>query len=271
MDNAVVIPKLIGGLGNQLFILASAMDIAIRCKRTLIFNQEPTNCHCPEDRSLSVLFPEIPIRNGVIVDAEYCGETQTYKDIAPLINPEHRSICIAGYNQHPSYIPSGFTNFIHKIPDISPYIQRRDLAFIHVRRTDYVNNSCHFCDTDRYYTAAVQHLLTVNPHINLLVVSDDTAWSNPYIQTLLAPLLPKERILTLDRIYTATETLKIMVNCYGGAICANSSFSWWAAYINRERPIYMPHPWSSYDISRDLGIYFAGVHQISNIVCDTNQ
>lgn len=267
MDNAVVIPKLIGGLGNQLFILASAMDIAIRCKRTLIFNQQPINCHCPKDRSLSELFPEIPVRIGATADAEYCGETQTYIDIVPLINHEQRSICIGGYNQHPAYIPPQFTNFIHNIPSISPYINRYDLAFLHVRRTDYVDNPSHFCDTDRYYTAAVHHLLSISPDIHFLILSDDTTWSNSYIQTLLAPLLSKDRILTLDRTYSATETLKIMVNCCGGAVCANSSFSWWGAYLNRERPIYMPHPWSSYDSSPDLGIYFKGVHQISSIEC----
>ena len=267
MDNAVVIPKLIGGLGNQLFILASAMDIAIRCKRILILNHIPTNCHCPEDRPLSALFPEIPVRIGETADAEYCGDTYSYIDIAPRINPEQRSIYISGYNQHSAYIPAGFTNFINHIPDISPYIQRSDLAFLHVRRTDYVDHPCYPCDTDRYYTTAVQHLLSVNPNIKLLIVSDDTAWSNPYIQALLAPLLPKDRILTLDREYSATETLKIMANCCGGAICANSSFSWWGAYVNRERPIYMPHPWSSYDSSPDLGIYFKGVHQISSSLC----
>jgi hypothetical protein len=267
MVDAFVIPKLIGGLGNQLFILASAMDIAIRCKRTLVFNQEPINCHCPDDRSLSALFPEIPFHIGVEADAEYSGDTHSYIDIAPLINPEHRSICITGYNQHPSYIPPGFTNFIHNIPNISPYMQRQDLAFLHVRRTDYVNHPCYPCDTDKYYTAAVQHLLSINPNIILLIVSDDTTWSNPYIQTLLAPLISKERILTLDRDYSATDTLKIMANCCGGAICANSSFSWWGAYLNRERPIYMPHPWSAYDTSLELGLYFEGVHRISSSLC----
>jgi hypothetical protein len=175
MDNALVIPKLIGGLGNQLFILASAMDIAIRCKRTLIFNQVPVNCHCPEDCSLSALFPDVPIHIGATVDGEYCGMMQTYIDIAPLINPEHKSIYITGYNQHPSYIPSGFAQFIQHIPNISPFIQRQDLAFLHVRRTDYVNHPCYPCDTDRYYTTAVQQLLSVNPNVKLLIVSDDTA------------------------------------------------------------------------------------------------
>jgi hypothetical protein len=264
MSNFIVTPKLIGGLGNQLFILASAMDIAIRSNRTLVFHQEYVNCHCPYDRLITALFPSIPVQLNLQIDQECCGADFSYVDMIPYIQTDKATISIAGYNQHPSYIPSGFTQFIQHIPDISPYIHRSDLAFLHVRRTDYVNHPCYPCDTDRYYTTAVQQLLSVNPNVKLLIVSDDTAWSNPYIQTLLAPLLPKERILTLDRDYSATDTLKIMANCCGGAICANSSFSWWGAYVNRDRPIYMPHPWSTFDTSPDLGLYFEGVHRISS-------
>jgi hypothetical protein len=65
----------------------------------------------------------------------------------------------------------------------------------------------------------------------------------------------------LDRQYTPIETLKIMANCNGGSICANSTFSWWGAYVNKDRPIYMPFPWSSYDISPTLGLYFDKVYR----------
>jgi len=262
MNPTFVVPKLIGGLGNQLFILAAAMDVAERINRTIVFNETPSNCHNPDDHSLSILFPTIPIQYGISIDGEYSGNMYSYIDITKSIDCTKKAILISGYNQHPSYIPSTFCKFIDNIPNVVPYTNMKNIAFLHVRRTDYVNNPTYRCDTDTYYTKAVSELLILNPVIKVLVISDDVQWSNSYIQTLLAPLLSNDRIMTLDKVYSPTDTLKIMVNCLGGAICANSTFSWWGAYLNKNRPIYMPSPWTMYDTSPSLGLYFDGVKQI---------
>lgn len=258
-----VVPKLIGGLGNQLFILAAAVDVALRTNRTIIFHEIPGNCHCPDDRSLVDLFPTIPVCRNIVINKEYSGSLSTYIDIVTNIDPDAKTIFVSGYNQHPYYIPTLFCDFITNIPYVVPYVNRTDLAFLHVRRTDYVNHPCYECNTDVYYTAAVKDLVSVYPTINILIISDDTNWSNTYIKKLLENIIPNSQIMTLDRNYKPTDTLKIMANCLGGAICANSTFSWWGAYLNKNRPIYMPYPWSSYDTSPQLGLYFEGVKTIS--------
>jgi hypothetical protein len=38
------------------------------------------------------------------------------------------------------------------------------------------------------------------------------------------------------------DSLYLMSKC-SGCICANSSFSWWAAYLNSERRIVIPSKW----------------------------
>jgi len=258
-----IVPKLIGGLGNQLFILAATMDVSIRSNRIIAFHKKPGNFHCSNDKSLAEVFPSIPIICFKNIDGEYAGAVLSYKDILADIDPTLETIFISGYDQHPKYIPAGFCEFILNISPQAPYINMIDTAFIHVRRGDYVDHPCYPCNTDVYYPSAVRHLLKQNINIKLLIVSDDTKWSNKYITEILKDILPSENILYLNRDYMPTETLKIMSNCLGGAICANSSFSWWGAYVNKNRPIYMPHPWSSYDTSVNLGLYFEEVTKIS--------
>jgi hypothetical protein len=262
-----IIPKLIGGLGNQLFILAAAMDVSMRYGRTLVLNNKPGNPHSNDKFTLLDLFPSLKIIPNIQIDKEYSGSDFNYKDILSDIlsdiSNESKNLFISGYNQHPKYIPDIFCNFIYNIPEISNYTNMKDVAFIHVRRGDYVNHPTFVIDTDKYYTSAVKHILTINPNIKLLILSDDLIWSNYYIMNLLRDLIPNENIIKLDRQYTPIETLKIMANCHGGSICANSSFSWWGAYVNKDRPIYMPYPWCSYDISPTLGLYFDKVNRVS--------
>ena len=86
MAEKYVVPKLMGGLGNQLHMISAAMDVALRTNRTLIFNYISHNTHSPEPRSLCDLFPEVPVRSDIQVVNDYPGETFTYKDIVPHIN-----------------------------------------------------------------------------------------------------------------------------------------------------------------------------------------
>ena len=54
-------------------------------------------------------------------------------------------------------------------------------------------------------------------------------------------------------------TLAMMANCIRGGICANSSFSWWGAFLNPNRTIVMPDKWFNDPNLRSDGYYFPGV------------
>lgn len=254
----ILVPKLIGGLGNQLFILAATVEAASRLGAKLVFRERSGNPHCDRDMTLLQLFPGIEFRQGIAIDSEVSGSESCfdYNDILPRL-PLSGTIYISGYNQHTRYVPEGFCQFMKQIPE--PHMDVSGMAFLHCRRTDYVGWEVMAIDYAKYYRAALVDLLSKRPDVRILIVSDDIAWANANIPPLLTDLLDESRFVKLSSAGTATSTLKLMAGCSAGAICANSTLSWWGAYANRDRPIYMPAPWSDYDHSRDLGLYFEGV------------
>jgi len=54
------------------------------------------------------------------------------------------------------------------------------------------------------------------------------------------------------------DSLYLMSQCGAGGICANSSYSWWGAYLNPNRMIVMPSKWYT-DSRYSDGYYFNGV------------
>ena len=263
MYKNTVVPKLIGGLGNQLFILASTVDAANRWGANIVFHDIPRNPHNPTDVSLSSLFPHIPVTKNIKIDGEACGTDLKYRDIVELIPSGVSSIFISGYNQSPKYIPENFCGFLKNIPDVDVG-DISNIAFLHVRRGDYVDNPIHELNYNIYYRTAVSELMKKNPGAKILILSDDPTWSNKNIPSMLEGAAPSDSFILQPSTYSATMTLKLMTRCQAGAICANSSFSWWGAFPNKNRPIFMPYPWCLYSSDPNLELYFEGVTKISS-------
>ena len=102
------VPKLVGGLGNQLFILNAAMGYAEKTGRKLAFASVPDNPHCPKDPLISSLFPMIPTISltGRRVYEIPTGNCHEYVD---LPNPADNVVLIGGYCQNILYFPSRYT------------------------------------------------------------------------------------------------------------------------------------------------------------------
>lgn len=100
--------------------------------------------------------------------------------------------------------------------DIPPLVEK---TAIHVRRGDYVNNKFYvdLTETDYYQRAMEQFTIK-----EFIVFSDDLEWCK------------EQEIFKNCQFFTYYDEVKdmnLMAACTGHII-ANSSFSWWAAYIS---------------------------------------
>lgn len=139
---------------------------------------------------------------------------------------------------------------------------------LHVRRGDYLahpeiyGRSC----TDAYYRAAVSYMRERCAKAHFFVFTNDPSWTGEWIRGLFGN---KEgdgtELFTLIE-GTTEETgyldLMLMSSCKH-QIMANSSFSWWGAWLNRnpDKLVTAPSPWFGDREIRD--IYTDGMTRIS--------
>ena len=117
---------------------------------------------------------------------------------------------------------------------------------IHVRRGDYMNiQSVHYIQPIEYYENAIKHY---NPKSLFVIFSDDIEWCKK--QGVFQSLA--------NKVYVTGEIdyndLYLMSLCKHNII-ANSSFSWWGAYLNlnRKKKVVAPSTWFGPDGPKDTG------------------
>jgi len=100
----------------------------------------------------------------------------------------------------------------------------KELVSIHVRRGDYLKHD-HFCklDTD-YYGSAIQSFISEIEKYHFVVFSNDIEWCEQN-------LIEGDMVTFMDQGVDYVDM--IMMSMCDHNIIANSSFSWWAAFKNK--------------------------------------
>lgn len=115
---------------------------------------------------------------------------------------------------------------------------------IHVRRGDYTasefNRKRYGSCTAGYFQNAIQTLRQSTPSARAVLFSDDPAWAQASLN------LPSEALIASGRNLGAAEELVLMASC-NHHIIANSTFSWWGAWLNPSltKQVIAPSPWFS--------------------------
>jgi len=122
-------------------------------------------------------------------------------------------------------------------------LQTTNSIGIHVRRGDYTHDKLFhdICDLD-YYRQAISRMQQATDGELFCIFSDDMAWCREHI----APLLAGKAIVYADwnRGERSIQDIHLMSLCRHNII-ANSSFSWWGAWLNQnaEKVVVAPAKW----------------------------
>jgi len=263
--------KLSGGLGNQMFQYALGRNLAIRHKTPLAL-----------DISSYILGEGVTAREFLLSDFEIEANVVNHTGVSTRIASriwnkfEHfvpyylkrevrergfefdknilkatNNSCLIGYWQSEKYfkeISSVIaTDFRLKAtsqwrnPRLLQVISGSNSVSVHFRRGDYVSNkevmSVHgVCDLE-YYTRALDALKKMEADVQLIIFSDGKEWVRENFKV-------DQRLHFVDNECTASEEIILMSMCKHNII-ANSTFSWWGAWLNQnpDKVVIAPKNW----------------------------
>jgi hypothetical protein len=268
----IIIP-LVGGLGNQMFQYAAAKSVAVRCKASLKldlswFSQSDDRDYAlspfnithkvllaseTKPNLLNKIFKRAAHRIG-LYSATYGFQEKSFKCDSTIDNVKAPAI-LNGYFQSEKYFKNIKDTILDefKLKDapnenvlvILKLIENYDSICVHVRRGDYVvdekTNKYHgICSMSYYHSGvalAAQGL--ENPHC--FIFSDDPEWVKDYFKLDL-PMT----IVDINGPKEAHEDMRLMSAC-NHYVIANSSFSWWGAWLGRhpKKRVVAPKQWFS--------------------------
>ena len=236
---------LTGGLGNRLFQLAATLGLSEKWNRQAVFflpKCGPTN-HGPFE-TIFRMFPQLPLVETAPewdLLEEPKGELYNYVPFADTPTTKLPAI-VHGFRQSPLYFPTtGVQAHLHELLDskrwdtlvtkysLTTQEQKESTFFLHVRLGDYLVLPHHQVNLQHYY---IQCLSKVPRGSRILFFSDEPERVKEIFQHIVNALGHSfQAINESDEL----ESLSLMSQCWGGAITANSTFSWWGAYFARSR------------------------------------
>ncbi|MBK7139134.1 MAG: alpha-1,2-fucosyltransferase [Bacteroidetes bacterium] len=274
----MIIVKLKGGLGNQMFQYAFGKCVAQLLNQHLYLDlsffedQEKREGHTPrhyelgilniharilEKKQLEKLGANFDLKSRIKCAIKSKFNTVKIKEKKTLVNisglSKMRSYYFDGYFQNEKY----FAQLTHKLKkdflpkepldqktlDCIEKISSQNAVSIHIRRGDYISdnitNAHHGTCGIEYYQRAIKLISeqVENPHF--YIFSDDIEWVNEHFKT--------GHPQTVITDYQQTNNfidIVLMSHCKHH-IVANSSFSWWGAWLGRndKKIVIAPKDW----------------------------
>jgi len=235
--------KLKGGLGNQLFQLAFLDYISKKTgKEKYLSSLESPNTGHSNEKYFETIFrnwkPLYKTQSSIEIHENQYLHKQEWP--VPTGNVKYD-----GYFQNFEYTDPIREEFIQNLSFneniLEKYPNIQEKIVIHVRGGDYKNHKFHEQNLTNYYKKCIE--LCKNE--KFIVCTNDIPYAKQLVD--ICDFIQENEVDTLYLISKAK-----------GVICANSSFSWWGAYLNPNRPIFMPSNWFNDARINISGYYFKG-------------
>jgi hypothetical protein len=265
------IVKLQGGLGNQLFQIAFARELATRGKQILldarIYERKQIHAGFALAEHMTIPFP---VATAADFRAQGFARNWNWHEVRRRFGAYKRRVVVEdqaifdashlereydfydGYWQDERYFPSVTAEVRASFAAIElddanarlrDQIASGPSVSVHVRRGDYlaVPLFTPLCDSD-YYQRALDHVRERVPNARLFVFSDDLSWC-------------RDNLGAKDAVYVdhnggsrSIYDLLLMGLCDSNVV-ANSTFSWWGAWLNprADRVVVAPSRWFTDD------------------------
>jgi len=248
----MIVAKLIGGRGNQLFQYAIARHLAHINNTDILIDISEFETYKLHSYALSHL--NIVEKIATKRDIELLVKVkEKHFHFDPCFKKFGDNILMQGYWQSEKYfceIKHILDNeFSVKYPlsdknlEIYKLIIGSNSVSIHVRRSDYLPNSHSDQIFDNlnltYYNSAIQIFANELEKPCFFVFSDDPEWVKSNLKINFPHIYVDH-----NTAITAYEDMRLMSLCKHNII-ANSSFSWWGAWLNRneEKKVIAPIKW----------------------------
>lgn len=254
----MIVVQLIGGLGNQLFQYAAAKALALQTKQKLSLDTsqfENYKLHNYALNHFNVISKTYKKPNRYLRKIKsFYQKSILYKEVdfgynSQLSSLEADVIFLEGYFQSEKYFLKYEKEIRTDFKIITPLkkitadaienIQAVNSVSIHVRRGDYLNNFLHNTSKEEYYKRAVEIIENKIDSPVFFVFSDDMEW-------VKSNFITKQKTVFIDFNDASTnfEDIKLMSSCKHNII-ANSSFSWWGAWLNEnpDKIVIAPELW----------------------------
>lgn len=281
----MIIVQLKGGFGNQLFQYAAALNLGkhhnVPVKVDISLLNIP-DALIGTTRAFDLLSIQYSIEVANASDINAVKGNRLMQQLQKFLAPHKRNIYkevsfnydehfleagnniyLKGYRQSEKYFESIASEIkktfiindelIKNASNLALQIQSENSVSIHIRRGDYTNAAMleyHGIQGIEYYNQALSFIKEKISNPTFYIFSDDKSWVQENLN-----LNEEAHLITVDESPTSITDFYLM-SCCRNNIIANSTFSWWAAYLNPnpDKIIIAPKHWfnkANYD-TKDL-------------------
>jgi hypothetical protein len=236
--------RLKGGLGNQMFQYAAGRALALENRTGLRLDVSYFDFKLPGITKRAYGLDVFNVKAEIV-------KTSFFRFILEKIFSKKKEEYFQSpkyFQEHEDTLRQDFT-LKEPLSDTSKILQEEikngNSVGVHVRRGDYATNSFNLLMSADYYSKGIEYISQKTNIEKIYVFSDDISWCKENLNFIYPTVF-------VENVYSGRHGeghMMLMMECKN-FIIANSSFSWWAAWLgtNPQKIIVAPKQWFKNDI-----------------------